>query len=333
MAAGTACAVAIVTRRWLAPDAASDMIEPVCPVYRLDRSADLVNDLARIIDARAVTTLVVGGVSPILSCLPLLRARFPDLRIVSFQFNEFAGIGKAAMAKAEIDLFIAETRLAAGGLRAAGVPTDKIRIIPSGVNVATIAQRPRLPVSRPRVAFVGRFDRTKNPQGFVRMVHRLGDREADFLMIGTGRYALRARLLALRLGLLFRIHMIGLRSGEALEMLMDSIDILVVPSLRDGRPLVIQEARARGIAIVAHSVGGIADLIEHRVSGLLCDPADADALPQAVSELLDNPGLRTSLGREARIRAFADGELASRLPAYCAAIFGPRGSAPFIDGA
>ena len=66
---------------------------------------------------------------------------------------------------------------------------------------------------------------------------------------------------------------------------------------------------AAGSAIVATRVGGIPELVDDRVHGLLVPPGDVDALAGAIRELLQDPALREELGRNARDRQQAELDL------------------------
>ena len=66
------------------------------------------------------------------------------------------------------------------------------------------------------------------------------------------------------------------------------------------KPLVVIEAMAYGRPIVTTAVGGIPELINDGINGLLCEPADPEGLARKIITLIDDPALRASLGREAR---------------------------------
>jgi glycosyltransferase involved in cell wall biosynthesis len=87
---------------------------------------------------------------------------------------------------------------------------------------------------------------------------------------------------------------------KALTEIMAGTDVFVMPSLLEGQPLGLVEAMAYGCPIVTTPVGGIPELIEDGVNGLLCPPGDPDALAARIRALIDDPGLRERLGREAR---------------------------------
>ena len=87
---------------------------------------------------------------------------------------------------------------------------------------------------------------------------------------------------------------LGWQEGAELAKVYASADIFLFPSATDTFGQVILEAHASGLPVVAVAAGGPASLIEHRVSGLLCEPC-ADALAEGVLELAGSPLLRRRL--------------------------------------
>ena len=87
---------------------------------------------------------------------------------------------------------------------------------------------------------------------------------------------------------------LGWQGGAELARVYASADIFLFPSATDTFGQVILEAHASGLPVVAVAAGGPASLIEHRVSGLLCQPS-ADALAEGVLELARSPLLRGRL--------------------------------------
>jgi glycosyltransferase involved in cell wall biosynthesis len=83
--------------------------------------------------------------------------------------------------------------------------------------------------------------------------------------------------------------------------LLASLDVLVLPSYaHEGIPQIILQAQAMSCAVVATIVGGIPEVVEDGVTGLLVPPRDAEALAEKISSLLEDPGLNTRLGQAAR---------------------------------
>jgi colanic acid/amylovoran biosynthesis glycosyltransferase len=83
---------------------------------------------------------------------------------------------------------------------------------------------------------------------------------------------------------------------------MGQADALIVPSFAEGLPVVIMEAMAAGLPVIASGIAGIPELVEHDVSGLLVVPARSDILADAIQKLIVNPDLARSLAAAARLR-------------------------------
>jgi glycosyltransferase involved in cell wall biosynthesis len=93
----------------------------------------------------------------------------------------------------------------------------------------------------------------------------------------------------------------GYRSDSAI--IVSRANVCVVPSVwHDAFPLAVLEAMARARAVIATNVGGIPELIEHDVTGLLVPPGDETALAEAIAALLADPARAARLGEAARER-------------------------------
>ena len=83
---------------------------------------------------------------------------------------------------------------------------------------------------------------------------------------------------------------------------LEACDIFVLPSLKEGLPYALMEAMAAGLPAVATRVGGIPDLIEDGIEGMLVPPKDAPALTHALGALIEDPHLRRRLGISAHTK-------------------------------
>lgn len=110
-----------------------------------------------------------------------------------------------------------------------------------------------------------------------------------------------------------RVVFHGRQDRQAIIDLLQETDILVAPSVpssdnrREGIPVVLMEAMASGVAVVASDLSGIPELVEHEVSGLLTPPGDARAIADALERLSRDVALRQHLadgGREKVLREF-----------------------------
>jgi glycosyltransferase involved in cell wall biosynthesis len=87
------------------------------------------------------------------------------------------------------------------------------------------------------------------------------------------------------------------------RQLFKTATMLALPSLEDNCPMVVLEAMAAGVPVLAANVGGVPDLVEDGKNGLFCDPLDAASMSNGVSRLLDQPKLAAELAATAKTRA------------------------------
>lgn len=89
-------------------------------------------------------------------------------------------------------------------------------------------------------------------------------------------------------------------SRDELHRIMENTDIFLMSSVLEGQPLAVVEAMAYGCPIVTTNVGGIPELLQDNVNGLLCPPENAECLAEKIERLLSDSALRERLGRAAR---------------------------------
>jgi len=149
--------------------------------------------------------------------------------------------------------------------------------------------------------FLGSLDRRKGVldllEAFAPLVRNGGDVRLSICGAGDER-ALRQAIATLGLDNAVRFH--GWVTGVAKAEILDGTDVLVLPSHGEGMPMSLLEAMALGIAVVATGVGGVPDLVEDGVNGLLVPVGDPVALTVALERLVADPVLRRQLGRCAR---------------------------------
>jgi glycosyltransferase involved in cell wall biosynthesis len=188
------------------------------------------------------------------------------------------------------------------------VPPDRVSLIPNAV-VPAPDDPPDLSgalpdgwLDRPLVGVVARLQPEKGVATFLKAAARVSKTfpEARFLVAGDG--PLRGELLDLagRLGVRDRTRFLGYRTDA--RAIIGLLDVLVVPSLTEGSPLIVLEAMAAGVPVVASAVGGVPDQARHGEEGLLVPPGDPEALARALGELLRDPDRARLLGEAGRRR-------------------------------
>ncbi len=222
-------------------------------------------------------------------------------------------------------------------------PDEKITVIPLGLNLEPFLEavppgilRRQLGIGEevPLIGMVGRLVPIKGLRYFVEAAAEMARRLAPvrFVIVGDGseRPALERQVSRAALG--GQVHIVGWRRD--LERVYPDLDVVMLTSLNEGTPVSLIEAMAAGRAVVATRVGGVPDVVQHGVTGLLVPPRDAHALAEATLSLLQDPGTRRRLGEAARRAVFphfAAERLARDVDAYYRRLLGRRGIAPEVS--
>jgi glycosyltransferase involved in cell wall biosynthesis len=213
---------------------------------------------------------------------------------------------------ARADRLISVSRAGVEGLLRAGVRPERVRVVPSGVPLAKPAAPASaelletfgVPRGAPLAVLVASLSEAKDPSTFVRAI-AVARREVPALhalLVGSGPLhdALVAEISSL--GLDGFVHLTGFRTDpESLEAAA-SVVVLTSKSL-EGTPGVLLDALALGIPIVATNVGGVPEVIEDDVSGLIVPIGDAEAVGRAIARVLRDAPLASRLSAGARARA------------------------------
>ncbi len=145
--------------------------------------------------------------------------------------------------------------------------------------------------SPPRILFAGRFMDQKNPLQLVRSLNEVRHLPWQCSMLGDGPLLEATRAEAAALGLAERFEFPGWVSPEAVIDGFRRSDILFMPSLSEGLPVVGVRAIAMGLAVVASDIGGFKDLVQPGVNGSLTPLSAPQDYARALSRLLSDPAL------------------------------------------
>lgn len=141
---------------------------------------------------------------------------------------------------------------------------------------------PQLP--RPRIVMAGRLIPLKRVDGVIRMLRDLPG--VTLVVVGSGESEPSLRALAVSEQAAGRVHFTGNLSQAALLDVLRHSDLLVLNSSTENCPHVLLEAIAVGLPVVATRVGGVPELIEHGVTGLLVGAEDQAAMIAGIREAL-----------------------------------------------
>lgn len=230
------------------------------------------------------------------------------------------GVGALTRARNVImrdaDAFVAMSRRIAAEFSEAGVPAEKIRGIPHGIDTrrfrpATAEAKAgwrrelRLPTAALIVTFTGRLLRGKGLDTLLQAFAALASRDTllHLLLVGSGE----GQSLSVEDELRTKVHEQGLDARvtfagrvEDVAPYLGASDVFVFPSVFEAMGLSLLEAAACGLPCLGSRTGGIVDVIEDGVSGFLVDPAEPDELAEKLAMLAADAGLRQSMGRNGR---------------------------------
>lgn len=199
-------------------------------------------------------------------------------------------LGQAMMRRrARADLIAADLVFSFGGkifdlvTREIGVPSDRVAVIPNGVESDWVVEQPaRLEPCPLRFVFVGRYERRKAVPEIHQAVTQLPGRERwVFSFIGPipEENQLRQE----------NVHYHGLVSDRArMKELLDDCDVLVCPSYSEGMPTVILEAMARGLAIMSTDVGAVRSMVCSD-NGIVLPKVSVSAIRAGLSRFINMP--------------------------------------------
>jgi glycosyltransferase involved in cell wall biosynthesis len=201
-----------------------------------------------------------------------------------------------------------------------GIDFASVRSGPAAREAARVALG--LPLDAPVLGSVANFTPKKDQMTLLAAARRLVDDRPDLvlLLIGSGPLQDQLEQRARVLGLERNVRFLG--SRDDVPDLLPAMDVFVLSSLHEGLSIALVEAMAAGVPPVATAVGGVPELVQHGVSGLLVPTGDATALADSVAGLLDDADARGSLvqGAVARAAAFGIGPAAHHLEALYAEV-------------
>lgn len=203
--------------------------------------------------------------------------RWPLRRLAGRWAERYSGrVLRSVVHVCDYDRKLAEAR----GLIPAAAPH---RVIYNGVDVDALPRAD--PADPPRVAFVGRLVEQKDPDLIAAIAMRLAAAGIPVTIVGGGEKEPRVRRrLAVEIGK-GQVEVTGEVDREAALTQLARAAVLVLPSRWEGLPVVVLEALAIGVQVVAAAVGGVPEALAHGAAGVLITDRDPDSFTRGVREV------------------------------------------------
>ena len=244
----------------------------------------------------------------------------------------YEGLQRRALSR--FDAVVAVSQPMCKRLRRAGVPADRLHTIRNAWDdrvrfLGRQAARRQLavPEGGQRVGWVSRMSHEKGPDLVLEALALLGDMPVALSMIGQGegQRGLRQRAERLGVGELTTWHGVVPEAAA----LLPAFDVFVLSSRTEGTPMVLFEAMAAGVPIVASAVGGVPDVVS-AAEAILVPTEDPRAIADAIRDVLRDPASareRAGAARRRLEREFTARPWLERYEALYRALVLPRGAA------
>jgi len=272
---------------------------PVRGVFDIAGIVRLARTLRRLQPRALVTHLwfsnTVGRVAGALAGVP---------RIITYEHNDYDRVKSRKQFLADRLLaplsstIVAVSDAVKASLVRHHISPKRITVIQNGVALGRFAPAPIQVRARVQALFVGRLTRQKGLDVLLEALSRVPEIELSVAGMGEEEQALQRQ--AELLNLSGRVTFLGVCSD--IPARMHDADFLVLPSRWEGMPMIVLEALASGLPVLASAVDGIPEIVEDGIQGLLVAPEDTAALISALERMQD-PVLRARLGAAGPARA------------------------------
>jgi glycosyltransferase involved in cell wall biosynthesis len=229
------------------------------------------------------------------------RARFGNLRLKRLARWAEAYVWRRA------DRVLPVTEVLAGHVTAAGVPADRVVVIPNGIDLEEFPEAAAVRQAGPDAAelilgFVGFVRDWHGLDSVVRAIAAWqGSPRLVLQVVGEGPARPGLEKLAAELGIADRVCFTGLATREEIPKLTAGFDIALQPAaVPYASPLKVAEYMAAGRAIVAPDQPNLREVLRDGETALLFAPSDKEAMWAAIRRLVEDTALRQRLGRAAR---------------------------------
>lgn len=245
---------------------------------------------------------LIGAYLKDIGVVKRLIVTFHGSDITGYPFRHGKGVYKTLYEQA--DAITVGTHFVEAKLIQNGCPPGKIRIIPAGIRMEEHNLLPLHTRDPYLVLSVGRLIEAKGfryaIEAFQKVVQRIP--QARYVIVGNGPERSTLEELIQKLGISTSVELAGEKIDHEIHALYQQASLFILPSIvtskgiEEGQGLVLQEAQAWGLPVIATRVGGIPEGILDGVTGYLVPPEDSSSLAEKIIYLLEHPDIRKQMG-------------------------------------
>jgi colanic acid/amylovoran biosynthesis glycosyltransferase len=180
---------------------------------------------------------------------------------------------------------------------------NKLHIVHCGINLNRY-QPITHQTGQKRLLYIGRLSAAKGVPILLQAIAAVAEQHPDLQLriVGDGPDRRILEIQASQLGISDHLSFVGYQSQDAVCCYLQACDIFVLPSFAEGLPVVLMEAMATGIPVIATSIAAISELVEDGINGYLVPPGAVESLAQRLDQLLSDAQLRQTLGQAGRLK-------------------------------
>jgi len=280
-------------------------------IYKLPKFLNSKNQMENfiryLIETKEIDLIFMAGSELTYHCLPKLTAKFPQLKVVDFLFNETDHIINNRKYARYINMNIVENeKIESLLINNHSENPEKIRLIHNWININLPLQnldknemmaKHGLDDGKFMVAFMGRFSSMRNPQAVIEIAKLLRHENIVFFMGGNGPVYSEVIDTIRQNGLEPQIKAPGFVDTQEI---LTIADVLILPSIVDGRPNIVLEALAASIPVIASNVGGLPTIITDEYNGYLLKHDDINGFAEKIQRLKEDSELLRKMKVNAR---------------------------------
>lgn len=214
-----------------------------------------------------------------------------DPRVIETEEAEYAAA----------DRITVPSKFSYGSFLSQGVPAEKLRLLPYGVNLSRFEPVGRPAEGRFDVLFVGAISLRKGVQYLAQAFNKLEHPAKSLTFVGATSEKI-TELLQRRNLLSEHTRQLGHMPQTELKTLMSRSHVMVLPSVEDGFGVVLAQAMACGCPVIGAENTGAPDIVDDGVEGYIVPIRDVDALTARLQHMADHPDERAAMGEKALAR-------------------------------